>query len=135
MVSRSVLLSLPLPCSSRHTDSVSLLCISLLAPAPCSQASNGCPWKDQRSLLSKHLETCPFEAIKSFFVLNDARVSAESAMRREADIKVEQLQDDVVSLRRDLDGTKKQLEDARQVSRRRVSISLFRHRITDSSSR
>jgi len=56
-------------------------------------------------------------------------------MSREADFKVEQLQDDVVSLRRDLDGTKKQLEDARQVSRRRVSISFFRLRFTDSSSR
>ncbi|KAL7411276.1 hypothetical protein BDY24DRAFT_143448 [Mrakia frigida] len=86
----------------------------LLAPASCHQASNGCSWKGQRSLLPTHLETCPFDVLRSFFAINDARLTAESAMRRETDLKVAQLQEDVGTLTRELEGTKKQLEEAKE---------------------
>lgn len=45
-------------------------------------------------------------------------------MRRETDLKVAQLQEDVGTLTRELEGTKKQLEEAKEVSRRVLSLLL-----------
>ena len=40
----------------------------------CSQSDNGCQWSGSRYLLEEHLTSCPYEAIKGFFCLNQAQL-------------------------------------------------------------
>ena len=42
----------------------------------CVHSDHGCPWREKRKLLPEHIKTCPYEAIKGFFAVNDARTSA-----------------------------------------------------------
>ncbi|KAI0073364.1 hypothetical protein K474DRAFT_1774771 [Panus rudis PR-1116 ss-1] len=43
----------------------------------CPQASNGCPWSGRRNTLnSTHIQTCPYEAIKGFFTVQERRMNA-----------------------------------------------------------
>lgn len=96
----------------------------------CPQASNGCAWSGERSQLSTHVGTCPFEAIKAFFVIQSAKLLAESAMRMENEGKVDELQSEVGSVRRELNATKRKLDDARQVGFNFFTSSLSAARLT-----
>ncbi|KAI5123072.1 hypothetical protein M0805_000506 [Coniferiporia weirii] len=75
----------------------------------CLHITNGCPWNGARKALDPHLSNCPYEAIKGFFTLNDARLSAlhdeNTVMRR----KIKNAEATIQSLRRDLDIARKAL--------------------------
>ncbi|ORY26702.1 hypothetical protein BCR39DRAFT_252279 [Naematelia encephala] len=47
-----------------------------LAHVPCTHSSRGCPSLIARKDLDTHLASCPFEAMSSFFTMNDARFKA-----------------------------------------------------------
>ncbi|KAF4567522.1 hypothetical protein EYR40_006524 [Pleurotus pulmonarius] len=52
----------------------------------CSQSANGCPWTGPRHAGKNHSISCPYEAIKGFFALNQERISAitgENAILRQ----------------------------------------------------
>ncbi|KAF7428201.1 hypothetical protein PC9H_007422 [Pleurotus ostreatus] len=52
----------------------------------CSQSANGCPWTGPRHAGKTHSISCPYEAIKGFFALNQERISAitgENAVLRQ----------------------------------------------------
>ncbi|KIY49097.1 hypothetical protein FISHEDRAFT_65545 [Fistulina hepatica ATCC 64428] len=41
----------------------------------CTQSVNGCKWQGPSTSLSRHLVSCPYEAIRGFFSLNEARIA------------------------------------------------------------
>jgi hypothetical protein len=83
---------------------------SKICPAaliPCLHASNGCPWTGPRdTLASLHIPSCPFEAIKGFFALNNTkfeRTAEENLVMRQ---KIDTLESLVLTLKRELQSAK-----------------------------
>ncbi|KAL1717415.1 hypothetical protein EV715DRAFT_203341 [Schizophyllum commune] len=76
----------------------------LPAEVPCTHSRRGCPWKGRlASLTSDHIPSCPFEAIKGFFSINDnrfAELSGDNLLLRQ---RVETLEHTIKTLRRELD--------------------------------
>ncbi|KAG1878382.1 hypothetical protein F4604DRAFT_2001900 [Suillus subluteus] len=58
---------------------------------PCTQANNGCSWTGPRRQFSdEHVLSCPYEAIKGFFSINNAQLSSlntENALSDKKDIQ------------------------------------------------
>lgn len=51
-----------------------------LSVVPCKHSNNGCPWTGPRHELEElHVPRCPYEAIKGFFAVNEARWAASQA--------------------------------------------------------
>ncbi|KAK7005644.1 TRAF-type zinc finger protein [Favolaschia claudopus] len=77
------------------------------AIVPCPQASNGCGWSGPRvTLTSSHQESCPYEAIKGFFALNNikfAQVTEENLILRH---KIGALESSLQIAKRDLQSAK-----------------------------
>ncbi|KAG0701360.1 hypothetical protein DFH29DRAFT_1069704 [Suillus ampliporus] len=70
---------------------------------PCTQANNGCSWFGPRRQLSDdHALSCPYEAIKGFFSINNAQISSlhtENAALRQ---KIHTLESVIQSMRKDI---------------------------------
>ncbi|KAJ6587069.1 hypothetical protein DFH09DRAFT_1028156 [Mycena vulgaris] len=77
------------------------------AVIPCLHASNGCTWTGPRDTLeSLHVPSCPFEAIKGFFTLNNTkfeRIAEDNLVLRH---KVDTLESLVQTMKRELQSTK-----------------------------
>lgn len=71
---------------------------------PCTHSRRGCPWKGRSALLtSEHIPSCPFEAIKGFFTINDnrfAQLSGDNLLLRQ---RVETLEHTIKTMRREHD--------------------------------
>ncbi|KAL1696318.1 hypothetical protein GGG16DRAFT_43511 [Schizophyllum commune] len=71
---------------------------------PCTHSRRGCPWKGRlASLTSDHIPSCPFEAIKGFFTINDNRfteLTGDNLLLRQ---RVETLEHTIKTMRRELD--------------------------------
>ncbi|KAL1759469.1 hypothetical protein FB107DRAFT_205083 [Schizophyllum commune] len=76
----------------------------LFLSVPCTHSRRGCPWKGRlASLTSDHIPSCPFEAIKGFFTINDNRfteLSGDNLLLRQ---RVETLEHSSKTMRRELD--------------------------------
>lgn len=74
---------------------------------PCLHVSNGCGWTGPRDALApSHIPSCPFEAIKGYFTLNNAkfdRIAEENVVLRH---KVETLEGLVQTAKRELQSAK-----------------------------
>ncbi|BEI93722.1 uncharacterized protein CcaverHIS019_0601810 [Cutaneotrichosporon cavernicola] len=70
------------------------------APVPCTQSSRGCTAIVPRDELESHLKTCPFEALSSFFKVNDARFATLERRQEELSAENEGLRAQLWSLRR-----------------------------------
>ncbi|KAL1682788.1 hypothetical protein EV122DRAFT_202974 [Schizophyllum commune] len=70
----------------------------------CTHSRRGCPWKGRlASLTTEHIPSCPFEAIKGFFTINDnrfAELSGDNLLLRQ---RVETLEHTIKTMRRELD--------------------------------
>ncbi|KAL1748734.1 hypothetical protein HDZ31DRAFT_59912 [Schizophyllum fasciatum] len=70
----------------------------------CTHSSRGCPWKGRfASLSSDHIPSCPYEAIKGFFSINDTRFAALTSDNLLLRQRVETLEHTVKSMRHELD--------------------------------
>ncbi|KIK44043.1 hypothetical protein CY34DRAFT_803178 [Suillus luteus UH-Slu-Lm8-n1] len=70
---------------------------------PCTQANNGCSWAGPRRQFSdEHVLSCPYEAIKGFFSINNSQLSllnTENATLRQ---QVYTLESAIQTMRRDI---------------------------------
>lgn len=74
---------------------------------PCKQAENGCPWSGARSALSgSHISQCPYESIKGFFCLNNAKMEALQDENTILKAKVEALEGLVQTAKREMANVK-----------------------------
>uniref|UniRef100_D8QCH7 RING-type domain-containing protein n=1 Tax=Schizophyllum commune (strain H4-8 / FGSC 9210) TaxID=578458 RepID=D8QCH7_SCHCM len=71
---------------------------------PCTHSQRGCQWRGRlASLTSEHIPSCPFEAIKGFFTMNDNRFSevlGDNLLLRQ---RIETLEHTVKTMRHELD--------------------------------
>lgn len=66
-------------------------------------ANNGCPWIGPRRQLSDgHTRSCPYEAIKGFFFINSAQMSALSTENAALKHKIQALESVVQTMRREM---------------------------------
>ncbi|KAL0954541.1 hypothetical protein HGRIS_003506 [Hohenbuehelia grisea] len=73
----------------------------------CPHSDNGCPWQGpRRSLDTSHIPTCPFEAIKGFFDINETRLSALTDENTLLKHKVDALEGLTQTLRREMQSVK-----------------------------
>ncbi|KAH7888472.1 hypothetical protein F5I97DRAFT_1803877 [Phlebopus sp. FC_14] len=70
---------------------------------PCTQSDKGCPWTGPRRELSKsHILSCPYESMKGYFTINNARLSsltAENACLRQ---RIQALEGMVQTMQREM---------------------------------
>ncbi|KAG1855711.1 hypothetical protein DFJ58DRAFT_659783 [Suillus subalutaceus] len=70
---------------------------------PCTQANNGCSWTGPRRQFSdEHVLSCPYEAIKGFFSINNAQLSSLNTENAALRQKVYTLESVVQTMRRDI---------------------------------
>jgi hypothetical protein len=70
---------------------------------PCTHANNGCPWNGPRRQFSDgHVPSCPYEAIKGFFSINNTQISALSAENTALTQKIRALESVVEIMRREI---------------------------------
>jgi len=70
---------------------------------PCTHASNGCPWTGSRSTLpSSHIPSCPYESIKGFFPINNARLSTLTEENITLRHKIDALEGIVQTMKREM---------------------------------
>ncbi|TDL25931.1 hypothetical protein BD410DRAFT_783924 [Rickenella mellea] len=85
------------------------LCCPLFV-VPCTHASHGCPWEGPRSVLdTSHIAQCAYEAIKGFFAIHEAQVSALQGENSSLRSRVQELDTAVQSMKRDLETAKRAL--------------------------
>lgn len=59
----------------KRCDIIGHIAICPEVEVACTHSIQGCTWIDMRKLLATHVSKCPFEAIKGFFAINDARLT------------------------------------------------------------
>src|SRR5579872_5683954 len=72
----------------------------------CSQADNGCTWKGRKLSLEAHVDKCPYESIKGFFVIHNAKVVQLSRDNERMRRRASELEGTVRILRQELEWTK-----------------------------
>ena len=73
---------------------------------PCNQAENGCTWKGRRVSLKVHIDNCPYESIKGFFDLHNAKMSQLSKDNERLRRRSDELEGVVRILRQELEWAK-----------------------------
>jgi hypothetical protein len=73
---------------------------------PCSQVENGCMWKGQRVSLKAHVDNCPYESIKGFFVLHNTKMMQLSKDNERLRRRSDELEGVVRILRQELECAK-----------------------------
>ncbi|KAJ3169892.1 hypothetical protein HDU88_000534 [Geranomyces variabilis] len=70
------------------------------ATMSCPHISYGCPWEGKRRLFySEHKSSCPFEAIKGFFILNDQKMDALTRQNLALKSEISDLRTEIAILR------------------------------------
>ncbi|KAJ3178963.1 hypothetical protein HDU87_003232 [Geranomyces variabilis] len=70
------------------------------ATMSCPHISHGCPWEGKRRLFySDHKSSCPFEAIKGFFILNDQKMDALTRLNMTLKSEISDLRTEIAILR------------------------------------
>lgn len=73
---------------------------------PCEQADNGCAWRGRRVLLETHTSQCPYESIKGFFAVHDARMTNLSKDNERLRRRTDELEGGIRILRQQLEWAK-----------------------------
>lgn len=81
------------PSLSAHLDDCPEALIS------CPHSSYGCAWQGQRKVQSQHISSCPYEAIKGFFAINEQRHEATRQENLDLRRQLSELQYEVQMLR------------------------------------
>ncbi|KAG1735154.1 uncharacterized protein EDB91DRAFT_1145567 [Suillus paluster] len=70
---------------------------------PCTQANNGCSWFGPRRRLSDdHALSCPYEAIKGFFSINNTQISSLNSENAALKQKIYSLESIIQTMRREI---------------------------------
>ncbi|KIY62830.1 hypothetical protein CYLTODRAFT_438788 [Cylindrobasidium torrendii FP15055 ss-10] len=72
------------------------------APVVCTHAPNGCSWKGERRLRDGHISSCPYEAIKGFFIIHKDTTAALKEENALLQAKIDALQGHLRATTRDL---------------------------------
>ncbi|KAG1746230.1 hypothetical protein EDB19DRAFT_1691362 [Suillus lakei] len=87
----------------KYSDLSHTAAVCLDYEIPCTQANNGCPWTGPRRQLSdEHALSCPYEAIKGFFSINNVQLSSLNTENAALRQKVHTLESVVQTMRRDI---------------------------------
>lgn len=81
-----------------------------LSVITCKHSTNGCPWTGPRHDLEElHVPRCPYEAIKGFFAVNDARWAASHAENSLLRHRVQRLEESLELALRELGNARRAL--------------------------
>ncbi|KAJ3159919.1 hypothetical protein HDU86_001183 [Geranomyces michiganensis] len=70
------------------------------ATMSCPHISHGCPWEGKRrEFYADHKTSCPFEAIKGFFILNDQKMEALTRQNLALKAEIAELRTEIAVLR------------------------------------
>ncbi|KAF8307008.1 hypothetical protein DL93DRAFT_2150429 [Clavulina sp. PMI_390] len=76
---------------------------------PCAQSTFGCPWSGRRATLDEHSKSCPYESIKGFFAINNARLSSLEKENSSLRHQITRLENNLASALREVDNAKHSL--------------------------
>jgi len=87
------------------------------ARVPCTHAARGCPAVVTRATLSDHTQSCAFDALSSFFAVNDARFAAEEERSKTLAQTVDTLKVELGFVKTELDYARHSIEYLRKMIR------------------